>query len=69
MSEWIKIDDKAPKQDQVCLVFANDIVSSWVDIASYYKCPEYGFIIWEKDGDDYPPIVTHWMPLPEPPKD
>ena len=63
--EWRKIEESKPNDDTGyrVLVFANDIVSSWIEIVSYSHGRFY------KNGFVYPPIVTHWMPLPEPPKD
>lgn len=65
--EWISVKKETPKETMDVLVVANDIVNEWIDIVKAYICPEYGNVIWEKDGEDYPPIVTHWMPLPQPP--
>lgn len=65
MSEWISVEDRYPDDDSGyrVLVLANDIVSEWVEIAHYNK---RNWIM--RGGLDYPSIVTHWMPLPEPPK-
>ena len=68
MSEWISVKKGLPKETMRVLVFANDIVSSWIDVVNAYICPEYENLIWEDlAGEDYIPIVTHWMPLPNPP--
>lgn len=46
------------------LCYCNDIVSSWCEVLTY----RYG--VWYKpDGNEFASIVTHLMPLPEPPKD
>lgn len=46
------------------LCYCNDIVSSWCEVLTY----RYG--VWYKpDGNEFAPIVTHLMPLPEPPSD
>jgi len=68
MSEWIKVEDRLPEKTTVVLVFVNDIVNSWIDVANCYICPEYGNAIFEDlSGEDYVPIVTHWMQLPDRP--
>lgn len=67
--KWISVDDGQPEKTGNVIVFANDIVTSWVEVLSAYVCPEYGNVIFEQlDGEDYPPIVTHWMPLPDAPE-
>ena len=68
MSEWISVEDRLPDETSQVLVVANDIVNEFVDVVTAYICPEYENLMWEKDGEDYPPIVTHWMPLPKPPQ-
>ena len=56
-SEWISVDERLPKQWEMVLVFCDDIVS--IDFIS-----SRGRWYEHIDHD----IVTHWMPLPEPPK-
>ena len=65
--EWISVDKCKPENVKDVLVFSNDIVFSWVDMAWYSK--EAG--AWCEAGkeEDYVPIITHWMPLPSPPKE
>ena len=66
--EWISVEDRLPEMTGHVLALSNDIVNSWQQVINAYVCPEYGNVIWEGlDGEDYLPIVTHWMPLPEPP--
>ena len=64
MSEWTSVEEAYPDNETgyKVLVVANDIVSQWVEIVNYNGKT------WMKGGSEYPPIVTHWMPLPEPPK-
>lgn len=52
--EWISVNDRLPKDRTKCLVYGEIIK---YDISYYHK----GFYI----GNEF---VTHWMPLPEPPK-
>jgi len=67
--KWISVEDELPEETGNVLVFANDIVNSWVEVVNAYICPEYENLIWEQlDGEDYPAIITHWMPLPAPPQ-
>jgi len=70
MSKWISVEDKLPETLTKVLVVANDIVSQWQEVLESYVCPEYKTHEWLfLDGEDFPCIVTHWMALPEPPKD
>ena len=63
MTEWISVEDRLPDDESgyKVLVTANDIVSQWVKILNHNK------VFWiDSGGVEYPAIVTHWMPLPEP---
>ncbi len=71
MSEWIKTDKFKPEKSCNVYVHANDIVSSWVEIAHAYVCPECKNVIFKQlNGEDYKPIIIEVMliDLPEPPK-
>lgn len=68
---WIKTSDRLPEKtgnvsyEQIpCLV----VYKGYVEIL-LWNCQD---LCWDgNDGDDYecdPLDVTHWMPLPEPPK-
>lgn len=66
---WIRIDREKPNETGHVLALVNDIANQWQEVLNCYICPEYGNIMWEYiNGEDYPAIVSHWMPLPEPPK-
>ncbi len=66
MGEWISIQESKPSDGAYVLCYVNDIVSGWVELLKYE-----GKGVWVDaiNADEYDPIVTHWMPLPEPPKD
>ena len=63
--KWISVEDQLPKYDEIenweYLVF--DKVNNKVS-HDYWVCPHDGEPFWNHYGD----WVTHWMPLPEPPK-
>lgn len=75
MPQWISVKERLPERNGEYIVTAcdegepydeiiwNDTVVVW---AEYYK----GCWIWEENNTEYSldGIVTHWMPLPEPPK-
>ena len=50
---WISVEDKLPEQLCICLG---------------YGCGEYNIVHTGNEGW-LPPYLTHWMPLPEPPKE
>ena len=67
--EWVSVKDRLPDEAGYFLVFANDIINSWQQVLEFYICPEYQSREWHfLNGNDFPCIVTHWVPLPKPPK-
>lgn len=81
MSDWISVDDRLPDIDQNVLVFAKGIyegyigdtviaISSVTDKNTLWPSlilekPEWRSP-WQYFFTDYE--ITHWMPLPQPPK-
>lgn len=66
--EWISVEDELPPScDEVFIWPRPEFNDMEIYTASYYihsNC----FEVW--DGCDHTPVpVTHWMPLPDPPKD
>jgi hypothetical protein len=64
MSEWIEVCDKSPALGDYVLCYVNDIVSGWVELLKY----DNGAWLDAVNGEEFECIVTHWMPMPEPPK-
>ena len=73
--EWISVDDELPDKDGCYIVTACDEGCScgdgiWYDTvvieAEYYK----GEWSWNENGTEYDitDLVTHWQPMPQPPK-
>lgn len=58
MSDWIKVGDRLPPSGVEVLIYNIDYPDEDIDID---EISPYGDWI-----ENY---VTHWMPLPEPPKD
>lgn len=58
---WISVKERLPEEGERVLFFCDD-----VDIGYFFKERGWHFL----DGGDWFEIneVTHWMPLPEPPK-
>ena len=75
VQEWISVKDRLPEEDDNYIVTACDEgcsagegiwYSTVVVVAEYYK----GSWTWYDGGSEYSleGIVTHWMPMPNPPK-
>ena len=80
VQEWIPVTERLPERDKEVLL----IVHGWEDRLYYTGClhrqeAERSWLTgieikasdWKIWGFSYlrEPIVTHWMPLPEPPKE
>lgn len=68
---WIPMSEKLPEKSEHYLVHINcwqdgKIMSSWMQVAWF--CKKF---YWEHlhSEDVFKETVTHWMPLPEPPKE
>lgn len=68
---WISTTEKLPEKANHYLVYVKcecdgELVSAWEQVAWF--CEKF---YWEHvQGDDvFKETVTHWMPLPEPPKE
>ena len=66
--EWIKVSNKLPEKH-------NDIdyYSEWVLVADstgyiFKSRYDYKYKLWVNKPNICPDPVTHWMPLPNPPK-
>ena len=63
--EWISVRDRLPENDTRVLAYCkdhciHDMKWSWVDNAWYDKGSASVYL------EDF---VTHWLPMPEPPKE
>lgn len=68
--KWIAVSERLPDKDGEYLVrFADKSITN-VEYES--KFGSFGYwlaIMWGEDADWYPYVgITHWMPLPQPPK-
>lgn len=64
---WISIKDKLPKSGQVALTFDPRIPNS-VFLNTFMDTPERGQHWIDRDGHIFYSGVSHWMSLPEPPR-
>lgn len=68
---WISINDRLPEVGEEVLVFTNGCIRVWSLIQPDKESAD---VCWEDDYgyfqcDEGIKTVTHWMPLPEPPKE
>ena len=63
--EWISVKDELPECFVRCLIFTVDADDAPISNIAIYNGTKAGFLVvgGHKDKD-----VTHWQPLPEPPK-
>lgn len=71
MSEWISVKDRLPDNDDFVLAIVSGKTGS-IKLDNAYELAQFsmdeGWILemWPEWED---PKVSHWMPLPEPPKE
>lgn len=73
-TEWISVKDKMPRYNETVLVYRSSMAEPILadKYAGYYGEDDdewyEGWVRYGKDlkGND---LITHWMPLPEPPKE
>lgn len=65
--EWISVEDQLPDDGQTVVAIGFD----WGNKANkrHFVICEYFDGIWVGDQDEEFEYLTHWMPLPEPPKE
>lgn len=64
MSEWVSVKDGLPDDGETVLTYKNGIVEVQV-----YEKKRNGWISWQGNWFWSMATVSHWMPLPEPPKE
>ena len=68
---WIPVTDRLPDSDDFVLVIASGIVGNItldnaIELAAFSEVEGWILEMWPELED---PKVTHWMPVPEPPKE
>ena len=63
-AKWISVKEKLPKDYEDVVIIMRDGASSWYRVA-YREYGGWSFGGGRRVNDE----VTHWMPLPEPPKE
>lgn len=69
--KWISVKDRLPKEDEKVLILVSDgdiSIGGWRN--KKHKVATNGvFLFHDINPYDSPKLCTHWMPLPQPPKD
>jgi hypothetical protein len=68
--KWIKILDKPPKKEQEIIVHFKN-TAGWHETAAYWNGKEVITLCEECDFEEpwgSKTLITHWQPLPNPPK-
>ena len=67
MQEWIPVTERLPEAGRKCLIANREIVvRGWLRPDGVWKTGVSSDEVWSKFSL-FPP--THWMPMPEPPKE
>lgn len=70
VNQWISVKDRLPEEDNEYLAVVDGVI---MEVG--YTPKQKGLIcVWSTcDADGFKPLpddaVTHWIPMPEPPKD
>ena len=67
-SDWIKCSDRLPEEHEDVLVAMNDGKYKSIHVGYAYNGGDWMIDgkFWHEEGD---PSITHWMPLPDMPKE
>lgn len=65
MTEWISVESELPEERVDVIVYCDGCGGSFLITAKYMD----GLWVDTWSGGENMECVTHWMPLPEPPKD
>ena len=67
--EWVKIEDDLPDNEDIVLVC--DKLNEFVSLGRYLEEEDgiYQFELMHIDRVEIDSFITHWMPLPNPPKE
>lgn len=72
--EWISIKDKLPEDGEHVIGYCKTHLEPQYHVEPllfqiYDEKPIWAYLFAFNEGYGYAEYVTHWMPLPEPPKD
>lgn len=69
MSEWVSVKDGLPPDHTTYLVFIRENSGiTYIGTSSLNPTKTGFYVAYDDEGNAPVEEVTHWMPLPEPPK-
>ena len=69
MPRWIPVTERLPTPYEKVFTCRRELLGGTKIICNEYITVEYGGVLaWSADHETWKTSVTHWMPLPEPPK-
>ena len=60
MMEWIKVTDGLPEKTGRYIVYTKNEINKFICMPVFFHKAQ----LWDIESE-----ITHWMPLPEPPKE
>ena len=66
MAEWISVEERLPESGKSVLGL---MANKFPFVAAYRECDETWYMPTQTGCSKCKKVVTHWMPLPEPPKE
>lgn len=69
-TQWVSVEDRLPEDGEKVLVFGKcrcSKVKPYTNTAYYYDASNKPY--WDMGCYKQDEVITHWMPLPEPPKE
>lgn len=70
MSKWISVKERLPRLHTDVLVYRRSVCRMGGYSSIEYVTLGHGEVpMWSNDFQTWKSEVTHWMPLPEPPKE
>lgn len=69
MSDWISVDDRLPEQESPVLIIIKHSHHNILQAAFDYRVGSEGWYDFQSEEEVDFNVVTHWMPLPTPPKE
>jgi hypothetical protein len=63
---WISVVDKLPEKDGLCLVCVPMADEKYMISTAWYDPTGFG---WSLMPEQWIGAITHWQPLPEPPRE
>lgn len=64
-AQWIPVTERLPKGECIAFGYQGEMIMGYLGIEAWAERPLY----YAENEGEYLYDVTHWMPIPEPPKE